>query len=147
MNPSGHGPVAGCCEYGNEPFWFNKMRGICWLAKRLLVSQERLHSLELFWWHFALWDSAFKLCLSSAARQDVWRFELLFKPGGTTLFLRIAARCASWVPHAVLHEQYRAVYRLRTDPFLLIFYVARKSTLCCPLSCSNRTDLSTVTFK
>jgi len=64
----------------------SKMRGMSWLAKKLLVSQERLCSMELFWWQFALWDSAFKFCLSSVARQCVWRFELLlFKPWGTTV--------------------------------------------------------------
>lgn len=47
----------------------SKMRGMSWLAKKQLVSQERLCSIELFWWQFALWDSAFKFCLSSVARQ------------------------------------------------------------------------------
>jgi hypothetical protein len=28
MNPSRHGPVAGCFEYGNEPSGFNRMRRI-----------------------------------------------------------------------------------------------------------------------
>ena len=145
MNPSGHGPVAGCCEYGNEPFGFNKMRGISWLAKKLLVSQERLCSMELFWWQFALWDSAFKFFLSSVTRQGACRFELLLsKPWGTILILRIAALRAQWVSPVVLHEQSRAVYQLRTDPFLLTFYVARKSTLCCPLSLSNHVDLPMV---
>ena len=147
MNPSGHGSVAGCYEYVNEPFGFNKMQGMSWLAKKLLVPTQRLCSMEVFWWQFALWDSAFKFCLSSVARQGVWLFELLlFKPLGTTPILCIATWCASWVSHAVLDEQYRAVYRLRTDPFLFLFYVARKSTLCCPLSRSNHIDIPIVHF-
>jgi hypothetical protein len=86
MYPSRQGPVAGCFEYGNEPSGFNRMRRMSWIAKKLLVSQERLCSMELIWWQFALWDNSFKVCLSSVARQGVWRFELLlFTPWGTTL--------------------------------------------------------------
>ena len=33
MNPSRHGPVDGCFEYGNEPSGFNRMRRMSWLAK------------------------------------------------------------------------------------------------------------------
>jgi hypothetical protein len=33
--------VVGCCEFGNEPFGeFRRMRGMSWLAKELLTSQE-----------------------------------------------------------------------------------------------------------
>jgi hypothetical protein len=49
MHPSGHGPVAGFCEQGNEPFGFNKMWGIFRLVMKLLVSEESLCSMELFW--------------------------------------------------------------------------------------------------
>jgi hypothetical protein len=146
MNPSGHGPLAGCCEYPNEPFGFNKMRGMSWLAKKLLVPQERLHSMELFWWQFVVWDSAFKFCLSSVARQGVWRLELLlFKPWGTTLILCTAALPSSLsVSLRTARAEYSAVYRIRPDPFLLILDVARKSTLCCPLCRRNHTDLPMV---
>jgi hypothetical protein len=29
--------VAGCCEHGDEPFGFIKIRGISWLAERTLI--------------------------------------------------------------------------------------------------------------
>jgi hypothetical protein len=47
---SGRGQVAGCCECGNEPFGFQKMQGISWLAEELLASREGLRwmDLELF---------------------------------------------------------------------------------------------------
>jgi hypothetical protein len=38
--------VAGCCEWGNEPSGFHKMRGISGLAEDRLDSQEGLCSLE-----------------------------------------------------------------------------------------------------
>jgi len=39
--------VAGCCECGDEPSGFHKMRGMSWLAEDPLACQEELYFMEL----------------------------------------------------------------------------------------------------
>jgi hypothetical protein len=75
LSDSGQRLVLGLCEHGNEPTGSIKVGSICWLAERLLGSQEGLccmelvtHILSLDVDHFHSWTNTecfnWRICIS-----------------------------------------------------------------------------------